>query len=253
VERLLDGRGGVQMYDELIVDEAQDLLRRSYLDFLDLSLVGGLSTGRWRAFGDFARQSIYESANLTLDGLKASSRTVAVYSLRRNCRNTPRIADLAHFLGGLSPRYSAILRPDDRQDPEVQYYRSDGDQRALLVAALERLSKEGYSGDEITVLSPLGVNACAASVTEVPWRDRLAPSDRASRGQVRYGTLQSFKGMEAPAVIVTDIESVGDQAAADLFYVGVTRALHRLTVLAHDKARAGVLERLAAAVQDTAA
>src|SRR5262249_15953916 len=38
-------------FDEIIIDEAQDILRDQYLDFLDLSVSGGLAAGRWRFFG----------------------------------------------------------------------------------------------------------------------------------------------------------------------------------------------------------
>src|SRR5262249_53967516 len=52
LNRLVEGIGDGYLFDELVVDEAQDVLRDDYLDFLDLSLKGGLTSGRWRLFGD---------------------------------------------------------------------------------------------------------------------------------------------------------------------------------------------------------
>jgi hypothetical protein len=46
-------------YDVIVVDEAQDFLRKPVLDVLNAWLVGGLSDGRWAFFGDFHRQAIY--------------------------------------------------------------------------------------------------------------------------------------------------------------------------------------------------
>ncbi len=66
VEALLEREGGGQ-FDEIVLDEAQDVLRRSYLDALDLSLRGGLEGGHWRFFGDFTWQRIYDAAALTVD------------------------------------------------------------------------------------------------------------------------------------------------------------------------------------------
>ena len=42
IEALLEREGDRGQYDEIVLDEAQDVLRRSYLDALDLSLRGGL-------------------------------------------------------------------------------------------------------------------------------------------------------------------------------------------------------------------
>ena len=69
VETLLDNAGETNQFDELVVDEAQDILRGEYLDFLDLSLKGGLASGQWRFFGDFEKQAIYSAANLSLAGV----------------------------------------------------------------------------------------------------------------------------------------------------------------------------------------
>jgi hypothetical protein len=46
--------------DLLVLDEAQDLIRESYLEIFDWLLKGGLTNGRWLAFGDFERQAIYK-------------------------------------------------------------------------------------------------------------------------------------------------------------------------------------------------
>ena len=56
-----------QLYDEIVLDEAQDVLRRSYLDVLDLRLGGGLAGGHWRFFGDFTWQRIYDAEALTVE------------------------------------------------------------------------------------------------------------------------------------------------------------------------------------------
>jgi hypothetical protein len=122
IDKLLNKMDDQNLYDELVVDEAQDILRESYLDFLDLNLKGGLSAGRWRLFGDFEKQAIYDAASLSLEKfIHSRELKIPVYSLRVNCRNTPRVASLAHLLGGLDPGYSRVLRPDDRSDPELIY------------------------------------------------------------------------------------------------------------------------------------
>lgn len=109
-ERLLEDCGDdrdSQIFDVLIVDEAQDILREPYLDFLDLSLRGGLSSGHWRFFGDFENQAIYDAANISLEEFRVRRAAgVPIYSLRVNCRNTPLVAEWVRVLAKLDPGYN---------------------------------------------------------------------------------------------------------------------------------------------------
>lgn len=234
---MLNGQSA-EMYDQIIIDEAQDIFRETYLDVLDLSLQGGLAAGQWRFFGDFEKQAISDAANLPLNEFKMNRCPgVPEFSLRTNCRNTPRIASLASLLGALVPGYTSIRRPDDNAEPSVSFYESALQQREMLTATLQELYTQGFSGEDIVVLSPKASECCAASVTKSPWRDRLRPFEQVTTGYVGFTTLYSYKGLEAQAVIVTDIEHVADADAADLFYIGATRAVSRLVIFASSSAR----------------
>ena len=79
---------------------------------LDLSLKGGLASGQWRFFGDFEKQAIYSAANLPLNEfIETRCNFAPVYDLRINCRNTPRVAELVHLLGGLDPPMEGYCVP----------------------------------------------------------------------------------------------------------------------------------------------
>ena len=250
MERMLEDNREGGLFDELVVDEAQDILREEYLDFLDLSLRGGLAAGRWRVFGDFENQAVYGAASMKLDEFLATRAGGApVYSLRTNCRNTPRVAEYAHLLGGLNPRYSRILRPDDDVRPVLRYYSDEADQRALAAETLGELYGEGFKGDDVVVLSTRADSAsCAASISEAPWGGRLRPAWRAEGGRIPYCSIRRFKGMEAPAVLVTDVEKFGGPESTALFYVAVTRALQRLIILVHESAKESVRDRIVGAI-----
>ncbi|MGI9064874.1 MAG: NERD domain-containing protein [Pyrinomonadaceae bacterium] len=245
VESLLSASDEKDVYDEIILDEAQDIFSTSYLDFLDLSLRGGLAAGRWRFFGDFEKQNIYDTANLSLEeAITTRVGEAPVFSLRVNCRNTPRVAELVHLLGGLVPGYNRILRPDDGGEPKLLYYRNAEEQESLLVSQLEELGKSGFRGSDVTVLSTrAGDAAAAARVSVSPWKERLRPLASATGGQIGYGTIHSFKGLEAEAIIVTDVENIAGPATA-LFYIAITRALHRLTLLIHESAKNEIVQSL---------
>jgi hypothetical protein len=246
VNKLLSEDANQHLFDELVIDEAPDILRPSYLDFLDLSLKGGLAAGRWRMFGDFEKQSIYGSANLTLNEFLAHrSGLVPIYSLRTNCRNTPRIVELVQLLGGLAPGYSRVLRPDNGVEPDIVTYADAAQQTTLLVEALEKLYIDGFRGPDITVLSPQPARSSrAAAVENSPWKERLQPYDQGRRGCVGYASIRAFKGLESPAVIVTDIDQIIGAEATALFYIAITRTLHRLVILVDNKVRGDMLDIL---------
>jgi superfamily I DNA/RNA helicase len=58
-----------------------------------------------------------------------------------------------------------------------------------------------------------------------------------SGASVRYTSVHAFKGLEAPAIILTDIENVDDEQSKALLYVGMSRARVRLHVFMHERLR----------------
>ena len=251
-----DGGRSRFLYDEVVLDEAQDVLRPSYLDFLDLSVAGGLEGGVWRFFGDFEHQRIYDAAALGVDEFLRGRGSGAVrYGLRINCRNTPRVAELALRCGDVRPGYKRVRRPDDESAPEIRYWGDEAEQQRLLVEALVELEREGYGGADVAVISPAGDDRCAAAgLSAQPWRDRLQPLVREARllddeqlaagvvtegdwpaacipsdldgvdllsGKTRYCSIYRFKGLEAPAVVITDVTEIDEPAARALLYVAL--------------------------------
>lgn len=246
LEKLVNDTKEEHVFDELVVDEAQDILRDDYLDFLDLSLKGGLSSGNWRFFGDFEKQAIYGAANVSLEeALKKRSSNVPLYCLRINCRNPPRVAETARLLGGLDPTYKKILRPDNGVEPRIRFYKEDVEQQKLLLEALNELYSAGFSGQDIVILSTKADPSSAASNISVqPWKGRLRPYALAGPGQIGYCSIHAFKGMEAPAIIVTDVDRISDPASMSLFYVAITRAVDRLMLLVYEPVKDDIIRAL---------
>lgn len=244
-ERLLDASSEEHLFDVIIVDEAQDILRDSYLDFLDLSLRGGLAGGALRLFGDFEKQAIYNAASLSMaDFRRQRCGDLVVHALRTNCRNTPRVAALVRLLCDLQPDYRRIRRPDSQVEPRMLYYRDSTDQQRLLTETLESLHSERFGWNDIVVLSPKRDDRSIAASLGPPWSQRLCPYRSRRKGCIGYCTIQAFKGLEAPAVVVTDIDVVNSDHMRALFYIALSRAVHRLTVLISNDAKGEVLRQL---------
>ena len=218
--------------DFLIIDEVQDIARPGFLDVLDLLVKGGLRSGRLLLFGDFERQAIFESGDgRTL--LRNRITGLAAHRLTWNCRNLPRIGHVVNDFSGLDPGYKRFRRQDDGANPAFIPYTAGDDQSPQLVQAISMLRDEGFALNEITVLSPLS-SGSVAQVTADPWlRQVLRPAtgDTPRPGQVEHSTIQAFKGLEAPAVIVTDLDRCLVPNFESLLYVGLTRATDRLVAV----------------------
>lgn len=237
IERLLDGD---LTRDYLVVDEAQDLCTPGYLDVLDLMVEGGLAGGRCLMFGDFERQSLYGLPD-GRNELAARIPGLPTFTLTANCRNLPRIGSAVELITGMEPGYKRFRRPDDGMQPRYYWYSDPKQQGRLLVRAIRELRDEGFQFDEIAVLSTRRLQS-AAAVCQDPWlRPLLVESQTAVPGKVRYSTVHAFKGLEAPAVIVTDIDQPTTPGFEALLYVGLTRPTDRLSVLATREALAGKL------------
>jgi hypothetical protein len=235
-----------EAFDELIVDEAQDILRDEYLDVLDLVLRGGLAAGQWRIFGDFERQSIYRAMTMSLeDFCSCRGGSPARFHLGNNCRNAPRIVEFIKLLGRLDSGYSRVLRPDAGSDPRIKFQTAPEAGCELLAETLAELYEANFAGHDIAVLSPAATGSCAERLSQRPWADRLAPARDAGAGQIPYTSIHAFKGMEAAAVVVTDLHDVEGPEMESLLYVAITRATDRLVLLMDESTRASLVRILA--------
>ena len=252
VAKLLSENRTTCRFDTLIVDEVQDILRPQYLDLLDLVLEGGLVSGNWLMFGDFERQMLYgQSVGEIEELIQSRLRGFSRFSLRVNCRNTPRIAAMCHLLGKLSPDYTRILRPDDRIEPELVYYATPSQQRRQIVKILERLQMESFNSDDIVLLSAkAGPRCAAANIEKEPWHSLLGPLENYKDEQIPFTTIHSYKGLESPVVIVTDVEHLDGDLFSSLFYVAATRPLERLFVFVHETAKSDIVKALTENVGD---
>ncbi|WP_238581598.1 nuclease-related domain-containing DEAD/DEAH box helicase [Demequina aestuarii] len=225
----LVSRGDAAVQDFAVIDEVQDIAVEPYLDVLDLMVSGGLAEGRLLLFGDFERQSIFEN-QAGRELLSERLPRLATFRLTVNCRNLPRIGYGVNSLTELQPGYADFRRLDDHVEPMIVRYGLAQDQEARLVDAVRNLRDEGFALHEIVVLSPLRANSAAAKTSNVWLRQNLEPmsSEGVRPGRLLYTTIQAFKGLDAPAVIVTDLCDANLPNFESLMYVGLTRATDRL-------------------------
>ena len=169
-----------------------------------------------------------------------------MYRLTRNCRNTPSVAEYIVKVGGLEPGYSYVLRPDSgpQGTPRISYYSSDEQQLALMRSAIRGMTASGeFACEDVVVLSPKK-ESCAERHARSGEEPALVRFPDQAKGACSYSTVAAFKGLEAPAVVLTDIDDLSKPWKPSLFYVAVSRATDRLHILVKDDLRAEVKKPL---------
>ena len=208
----------LESYDVLIVDEAQDLLLDDYVEFMDALLKGGFAGGRWRVFFD-PRQNIYQAEN---QRAWAHLEHGFPYRLSVNCRNTQPIAVAAALLSGASP--DAVLRAEG-PDVERIWYRDVAHLRREVGRLLGRLlGHDNLEPDQIVVLTRKTLGNCAIGGLLPGCPVPVGAPNGAAGRFIRHSTIASFKGLEADAVIVAELDEITSDEVRLLNYVAASRA-----------------------------
>jgi DNA polymerase III delta prime subunit len=232
------------IYDRLIVDEAQDLLKPAYLDVMDALLDGGLQHGRWMIAGDFVNQNIYSDAELpgektltpdqffTRRGLSAPR-----FSLTENCRNTPEVANFVEEATGMDPGYRDVLRPAQNIDPVIRTVESIAERSREIQSIIEDMYDRGVTGEDIVLLSRYRLDRPDSALAGLSrhWKQRVRGYQEDGQGYIRHSTIWAFKGLEAPVVIVTDLDRVNTPRGRELLYVAASRSQERLYLLLREE------------------
>ncbi len=224
-------------FDAVIVDEGQDLLTEAHLDVLDLSLKGGLRDGTWRWFLD-PNQNIFEG--IAAPAMARLLGTAAVdWPLTVNCRNTIPIASQVSMLSGVPLTESLAT-----EGPDVEYtwYSDQASQRHELSTRLRKLIHEGFTPDRIAVLSrrrlqKSGANSGLTGSLPPLFDVSQGRFGDAPKGAIRFSTVASFKGLDADAVFLLDVDNLESQDALASVYVGTSRARVLLVVFVQEQAR----------------
>lgn len=211
--------------DILIVDEGQDFANPRMLDTVFRQLAGGLENGRWRWFMDPNLQYLVTPPDTAaLAALRTHSAAVA---LTRNVRSTQEIvrsvqaflaADIGlSFIDGYGVRLGFH---------EARNVNEEADSIVDLVPALVR---DGIQPRDIAVLGAGGANGAVGARIVGKLAHVLRPlhfdGRFASPVHGVIADIQSFRGLEAKVVILTDLDAIVGTTDFDrTLYIGMTRA-----------------------------
>lgn len=221
-----------ELYDIVVVDEAQDLIRDSYLEVLSASIKKGLARGRWTMFGDFSMQAIYAAGMSGTDMIeKLEDQTSFIrFKLTVNCRNTKPICKEIETVTGFKAPHDLWTKVDG---PPVQYitWSTMEGQCKKLKDVLKQLENAHINPEQITILSPRKKEDSVVSMLDgyVIKDFRVPPGMNTT-----FCTIQGYKGLENTVIILTDIEAFSEEK---LMYVGLSRACSGLFVLESEAAK----------------
>ena len=227
--------------DYLILDEGQDLIRPELLEVFDYWLRGSLQKGSWTILGDFHNQALYS------DGLKGGSLIEILeghtsyysnYKLGLNCRNTKNIAEATALYSGFEDLPYRINQIDG-EPVNRSFWSTKETLKSKLMEQINKLLDEGCLPSEISILSPRKFKDSSASqisgfdIIDVSNSSDLIPE----KNKIVFSTIHSFKGLESPIVIITDIESISGDYNRSLVYIAMSRASAYLSMLMNENVR----------------
>lgn len=203
-------------YDAIVCDEGQDF-REEFWVPLEL-LLSDYERAPFYIFYD-DNQNIYARAG-----------TFPVrdepFTLTTNCRNTAPIhlAAYKHYAG-------VPVSPPDIEGDEVQFEVSPGrDAQAAKINAriVDLIARQGVAAGDIAVLiaDALRKTDYYAALRRLPLPRPASWLEGGIRGNntVLIDTIQRFKGLESPVVILWGLDTVDLARSEELLYVGISRA-----------------------------
>jgi len=202
-------------YDALVVDEAQDFKPEWWLPLL--MLLHELDQGIFYVFYD-ANQDIYGRP----EGLPQVDHETHLFENFRNAR--PVFDHVMRFYRGPEVRCAGPDGP-----PILRREVRPGELRRELGRILHQVVNEGgLSPSDVVVLTPRALEASAVRGRVGAFH--LTPTPQA-HGDVKLSTIHRFKGLDAMAVIVCEVDGEVGRDSRALLYVACSRARSFLAVL----------------------
>ncbi len=214
-------------YDAIVCDEGQDF-RDEFWVPLELLL------------SDYDRSPLYVFYDDN-QNLYARAGTFPIrdepFTLTTNCRNTAPIHEAAYR------HYKGIpVSPPDIQGDDVQFDESPSrDAQAAKINAriVDLIARQGVAAGDITVLIADAVRKTEyyAALRRLPlpkpatWLEEGVRSNNT----VLIDTIQRFKGLESPVVILWGLDTIDVTRSEELLYVGMSRAKSLLVLVARSE------------------
>lgn len=211
-----------ELFDAIIVDEAQDFTDTMWIPLLDW--LKDPETGIFYIFFDDNQRIYTQISNIPMDD-------AARFDLVENCRNTQRIHTT--MMAYAMTEGDAYCEGPEGRDVEVIPVEDKDGAKQKLQRLLHRLvNEENVRTEDIVILSVLSERKSMWQSDEMLGNFVLTWDMETDMNQaVRLSTIHAFKGLESAVVILTELDRLKEHVAQQLLYVGLSRARHHAVVL----------------------
>ncbi len=208
------------LYDAIIVDEGQDFEETWWLGLMDS--LRSPEDGIFYVFFDDNQRIFTQISQMPLDS--------APLYLDENLRNTQHIHERLKPYARDAEVQSA--GPEGRP-VEVIAAQDKNTTRRELQRILHRLvNEEGVRCEDIIVLTPAGEKRSQWKRDDQLGNFILTWQLGTEMDQaIRISTIHSYKGLESPVVILTELHALHPDTRNQLLYVGLSRARHHAIVI----------------------
>jgi superfamily I DNA/RNA helicase len=211
------------LFDAVIVDEAQDFKQDYWIPVAEL--LKDKTNGVFYVFSDDNQRIYAQLADIPLID------AYAPLTLSDNCRNTQSIFRL------LRPYTKTTLQttcigPEGRAI-DIKPTANDVDTKKTLQATLHQLITEnGVHLSQIVILTPRNVEKSQWKEGMVLGNHKLTwTMSQPEKSAIRVSTIHSFKGLESPIVILTELDHAYAETRDQIIYIGVSRARNHLIII----------------------
>ena len=224
--QFLDKGFSGEQYDRIVLDEGQDLMNMTAYLCINEFLKNGWEAGKWTIYYD-PNQNIFGDSSEFEEVWKTLKNSSFIYPLTVNCRNTRQIAQGNYAITHI---YKPKFLRAEGEDIVYKTYTSKEKEAEEVFDSIRRLKSEGLSRKDIVILSYYRIDnpKCCLYNIKIPADIGTIRFNQnsgfAECKQIRFYTIQAFKGLEAKAVIMIDIDSFSDEKKCLLNYVGMSRA-----------------------------
>ena len=227
-------------YPNIVVDEGQDI---SDAMLEHLSFLAELNDGSFYVFYDRNQFILGRDVPQYLDS-KAECRLV----LYRNCRNT---AEITASIGSLvDMRQEPYLNDVHGEKPKAVFYSEKVAVQVIAERFVKNMLDNRIALEEMVILSVHSLEHSALQgVKELAG---VPVSNNLEEGKIWFTTTRKYKGLEAKAVLLIDVEvsKLSDPVMQRMIYIGGSRANTYLKVAFYEDVEKGGYREIVDALQE---
>lgn len=230
-------------YPNIVVDEGQDI---SDAMLEHLSFLAELNEGSFYVFYD--RNQFILERNSPEQPQYLDSEAECRLVLYRNCRNT---AEIAATVGSLvDMRQEPYVNDVHGEKPKAVFYNDKAALKGIAERFVKTMQENRVALEDMVILSVHSLEHSALhGVTELAG---IPVSNTLEEGKVWVTTTRKYKGLEARAVLLVDVEvsKLTDAVMQRMIYIGGSRANTYLKVAFYEDVDQGDYRDIVDALQD---